>query len=415
MKKTIVLLIVLAGLVGFAVFYQGNRDQRINSARLVGVPDRDTLFPELEVGKIRKIRVSEGASQVNLEVEGEERWVVRERHGYGASFDKISRSVEELGALKITNKEVVGPSVLAELKLLPPKEGAAPGSTGLQVELIDEKGGVLASFVAGDSTTTTGGANSGSFMGRAEQRYVHTPADKDTVWLTGDPLSSWTAEAKDWLDRAFFTVKDIKSVEVTAANAADSWAVERADKTGAFSLKAPAEGEALDSAKAGGLSSLLSSPTFSDVLAKDKAGDLNALVSAKIVTFDGFSYEVKVLEKKDDAAPAEDRNYFLEFAVTAEFPKQRTAGTEEKEEDKKKLDEEFATNLKKLEDKLAQEKALAGWVYEVAKYPVETLLKKRAELLVEKPAALPAEATPAAGSPPAPAPPPAAETTPAAP
>ena len=48
---------------------------------------------------------------------------------------------------------------------------------------------------------------------------------------------------------------------------------------------------------------------------------------------------------------------------------------------------EFADSQKKLTDKLAAEKALEKWTYLVSDYTLDSLLKKRGELLSEKPEA----------------------------
>jgi len=62
---------------------------------------------------------------------------------------------------------------------------------------------------------------------------------------------------------------------------------------------------------------------------------------------------------------------------------------DEKPEDKAKADKEFADNLKRWQDKLATESAFGKWTYQVASWTVDPLLKKRGELLEEKPAETP--------------------------
>ena len=82
--------------------------------------------------------------------------------------------------------------------------------------------------------------------------------------------------------------------------------------------------------------------------------------------------------------PAEGDNYYFQFDVTGNFPKERTPGKDEKPEDKTKLDKEFADNLKKQQDKLKAEQAYTKWTYLVAKYTIDPLLKERKDLLAEK-------------------------------
>ena len=71
-------------------------------------------------------------------------------------------------------------------------------------------------------------------------------------------------------------------------------------------------------------------------------------------------------------------------AVAAQIASERAPGKDEKAEDKDKLDKEFKEKQKKLEEKLAQEKTFENWVYFVSSWTVDSLLKERAQLLVEK-------------------------------
>jgi hypothetical protein len=57
---------------------------------------------------------------------------------------------------------------------------------------------------------------------------------------------------------------------------------------------------------------------------------------------------------------------------------------DEKPEDRERRDKEFAENLKRLEERIAREKALAKWTYVAAKSAVEPLLKDRAQMTARK-------------------------------
>ena len=406
MKKPVVLLLILAALTAFALIYDKGLGKRINSARLVGADTREFLIPNLPADKIRHLRVRDGEKQVNVVISGDQ-WTVAERSGYPASFDKVKRSVQALADMKIKGKNVIGKSVLPEVKLLAHGEGD-PARAGLQIDLLDDKGGSVATLIAGDTVSSSGGASSGNWMGGpGEQRYVRIPADNDTVWLIGDSFYELAAEPKDWLDKAFVNVEKIKSAEFTAPNAADSWKAERKDEGSPFAHAGGAAGDELDTAKADGLNSLMANALFEDVVPKDKAGAdfMKGAVKARLVTFDGFTYDIEVLEKKEGKDDS-DAKHYLTVKVAADLAKERKPVEGEKEEDKKKADEEFAAKKKTLEEKLAKGKALEGWTYEVSSYTVSAALKKRSEVLREKPAAPPAP-EPAPPTPP-PAPPAAA-------
>lgn len=398
MKKPVVLLIVLGVLVGFAAFYSGRVDKSLNSAKLIGVANRDVLFPELPVKEIREVVIREGKNTVTLAVVGD-KWVVKERDGYAAAYDKISRAVAFIADMKLLSKRDVGKSVLGEVNLIAPGDGA-PETTGLQVELKNEKGEVIESFIAGKTVESTGGASSGNFMGGgAQQRWVRSPKDKDTSWLTGESFFDLQADPKEWLDKSFIDVQEIKSVEITHPNAADSWAAARKDLQNPFMLQAAKEGEELDTAKADGLNRALSGVVFNDVLTKEQstADFLKGATKVKVQTFKGFTYEATLLEKKEGDA---DAKYYVSVKVSGDFPKDRQPAADEKPEDKKKLDDEFAAARKASEEKLAREKTYEGKIYEVSSYGVSDLLKKRSEVLREKAAEPASGAASVPGTPP---------------
>ena len=100
-------------------------------------------------------------------------------------------------------------------------------------------------------------------------------------------------------------------------------------------------------------------------------------VLVKLETFDSFQYTLKVGTKTNDTYP-------VMVSVSASLPKERAPGKDEKPEDKAKLDKEFRDRQKVLTDKLAQEKSLENWVYLVSSWSLDSVLKNRSQLMVEK-------------------------------
>jgi hypothetical protein len=146
------------------------------------------------------------------------------------------------------------------------------------------------------------------------------PDDGETIWTINNTFADLEGKPDAWLEKAFFDVQKIKSVEVTAAKAEDSWKASRADaETTEFALEGAKPGEKIDAGKVS-LATLLSGPTFNDVLAKDKAAAaLKDAVKVKIVTFDGFTYNVQAAKQagKDGAGD----KYYLTVSVSADLPK----------------------------------------------------------------------------------------------
>lgn len=392
MNKIILLLAVLAALVGAVIYQQKDRKSRLSSGARKGVEMRELLLPALDVNSVQKIRVKDDKSEVNVALNGTT-WTVAERGGYEASFDKISRALLALKEQKNTRKQIVGKESWGKIGVQPPGEPNAYG-IGTLVELMDDKGNLKKSLILGANVTSSGNANASPFGG-SNERMIRIPDDGDTIWVVGNTFSDLETKPDSWIEKAFFDVQKLKSVEVTAAKPEDSWKASRenADAT-EFTLEGAKAGEKLDNGKIN-LTSLLSAPTFNDVLTKDKAAEtMKGAVKARLVTFEGFTYDVQSVKQK----VADADKYFVTVAVSADIAKERAPVKDEKAEDKKKNDDAFAEEKKKKEEKLANEKKLAGWVYEVTEYTVSSLLKSRAEVLAA-PEAKDATLAPTPGAP----------------
>jgi hypothetical protein len=167
---------------------------------------------------------------------------------------------------------------------------------------------------------------------------------------------------------------------VTHPEATNSWTLTRDKEGGDLKLADAKEGEALDTGKASGAGYALSSPSFNDVVVDPKPEEtgLDKPITAKLETFDGFTYTVKL------GKPQKEENYPLQVTVEANLPKEREVGKDEKPADKEKLDKEFKDKQTKLEEKLKNEKKFEQWTYLVAKWSVDPLLKDRKDLLKEE-------------------------------
>lgn len=408
MKKVILLLLVLAALIGVAIVTKDNSESRLKPAAA-----REKLLPDLDVNAVRKIRMKEydttkGAfNTVTLAITGDQ-WGVGERSGYPAAFEKLGKMLMDLKDQKAGKQKKYGPGAWADLKLKEPKDGVKDEGAGLAIELLGDNDKVIRTLVLGKNvTSSTVGREASPFGGGGNERYARVNDDGDTVWQVDGQFYDIRPAPEDWVDKSFIEVTKIKEVEITAPNAADSWKANRKDENGDFTLADAKPGEDFDKDKAS-LTSVLSNPTFNDVVSKDKATAefMKGATKAKITTFEGFTYNVQFLKK----GTGSDEKYYISVSTTGDFPKERPPVKDEKPEDKKKADDEFAAKKKTLDEKLAKEKKTDGWVFEISSYTLGGLEKKRSEIMKEKPAADPAKA---GGAPPAPMTPPAPPAPPA--
>jgi hypothetical protein len=98
---------------------------------------------------------------------------------------------------------------------------------------------------------------------------------------------------------------------------------------------------------------------------------------ATLDTFDNFTYTLKIGLKTNDIIA-------MTVNVAAQLPTERTAGKDEKPEDKTKLDKEFKDKQKPLQDKLKQEQGYADTIYLVSSWTLDSILKERNQLVSEK-------------------------------
>jgi len=175
-------------------------------------------------------------------------------------------------------------------------------------------------------------------------------------------------------------VTKLKSIAVNNPTNDYSWTVTREKEGGEWKLAGLKEGEETDASKLSAVGNPLSSPSFQDVAveAKDDVTGLDKPVSVDLATFDGFSYGVKI------GKVTGDNDYYFRVSVDAKLAEQRVPSKDEKEEDKERLDKEFAETRKKLEEKLAQEKGFSDWTYLVSKWTVDSFFKKHSDFLAEK-------------------------------
>ena len=399
MKKIIILSAALVAIVGIAWFKGNERKFRLNRSA-TSIKLREFLFPEFDVNGIKKVHIKEESGDITLAVQNDA-WVIHERNGYPLDKEKLQTALLSLKYEKIRAGRRIGKDSWGKVGVNAPGKTSASG-TGILVELFDDKGALKYSLVVGGQVSSSGGSSGNDQVkmfggGTQGNRFVRIE-NEDTIWEVGEQLPNLVTSPNQWVSKEFFDVQKVKSVEVTSPKAEDSWKASRAEESGEFVLEAAKPGEKLDTGKVS-LATLLSNAAFNDVLSGSAAAAMmKDAVKVKIVTFTGFTYNLQTVKQ---AGQGGSDKYFLTVNVSAEIPKERPAVKDEKPEDKKKNDEAFAAEKKAMEDKLANEQKLAGWVYEVSEYTVSALLKKRAEILVppEKKDAPPAGADPATGKP----------------
>lgn len=373
-RKQLILLIVVGLLLGgLALMFRSSRDQEFQR-RDAGIGEK--LLGDFPSQDVVEVTIKSRDGEVNLTKK--DVWVVKERSSYPASFTQISELVRKLWDLKPAQSQNVGQSQWGRLELLPPGTKDAGTNTATLVELKTKDGKVVGAVLLGKKQMRDSGGMGGGFP---VGRWIALPSKTDTVFVTSETFSDIEPKPEAWLNKdAFLKVEKLKSISVVSTNATNSWSLGRTNETADWVLADKRDGEELDKSKVSSLNWAFSSPSFTDVQTKDADAVKGALASPSVIkmeTFEGFAYEVAV------GSPSDTDSFWVTVAASAELPKERVVPADEKAEDKEKNEKAWKEQQDKLKDKLKKEQGLSGWVFKVAKWTVDSVLKDRSAFLAD--------------------------------
>jgi hypothetical protein len=391
-QKQLTVLVVVGLLLGGLALVVNQSRQKDFDRRDAGVGEK--LLQDFPTADVAGVTLKSHEGEVNL-TKGEV-WTVKERAGYPAAFSEIADLVRKLWELKAVQSQKVGPSQWGRLGLALPDAKDAGTNAATVIELKGKDGKPLRTVYLGKKQMRDSG---GQFGGYPVGRWIAVPTDKETVFLASETFNEAEPKVETWLSKDFLKVEKVKSIALVSTNAAGSWSVSRTNETADWVLADAKEGENPDKSKMSGFNWALSSPSFTDVHPKDAEPVKNAFANPTVVklsTFEGFSYEVKVGSQPDP------ESFFITVAASAELPKERTAPADEKPEDKEKADKAWKEAQEKLTEKLKKEQALGNWVYKVAKWTVDSVIKERSGLMADKKADAAAGGDAGIGAPPIP-------------
>jgi hypothetical protein len=344
-----VLIVLLAALGGGALLVrQQSGSQKPADAGSLGQP----LFKGLQAAAVAAVSIRQPKGAITIEKKGD-RWVIAELEGFPADYDKLRDFVLKAIALKIGQTESIGEKDRARLLL---------DAGGTAIELRGGDGKPLARLTAGKKYFKTEPENPDRAIG--DGRYVALAGDDKRVIVIADPLAQASVKTADWISKAGFEVEKIKSLELRTADG-EAWKIARSGDNADWKLDGARGDEKLEVSKANAAAYTFGRIELADVAPKglkpedtglDKPTDVTA------TTLDGLTYTLKV-------GKLEGENHYASIAVAGEpKPEGKDAGE----------------RLKKINEHLARERALAQYVVLIPKSKLEDILKKRADLLAKK-------------------------------
>ena len=369
--KLLIIIFVCIGVIGALLVVRSNKSWSQGEQSIGG-----KIMPDFPMNDVTKLVLKDKDGEMSL-LKVEETWRVAYRGNYAADFSKIRELLLAIAQTKVLRNMQVGESQLGRLELLAPDKG---DKSGVLLSFLGEGDKELGTLLLGKQSMRQ--SESSSFGGGEipDGRYLMPDGDISRIALVSETFSNVQTEAKAWLDKTFFKVEKLKSAEVTHSDPIQSWSVSRETETGDMVLAGLGEKEELDSSRSYSLKNILSSPSFNDIAASDASNEdlgLEAPVKASLTTFDGFSYEILI------GKPNEEEEYPVRLQVSAELTEERVPAEGESEEDKAKLDTEFADNLKTLKEKLESEQKFQDHTFMVSKWTVDAFTKPRSDYIKE--------------------------------
>ena len=344
-----VLLILLVALGGGALLVQQKQGAKSPDA---GATLGQPLLKDLQASQVAGIVIRQPKETITI-AKKDERWTIAERAGFPADIEKVRDFVVKAIALKVGQSEPIGEKDRARLLL---------DAGGTAIEFLGADGKPLARMIAGKKYFKAEPENPEKANG--DGRYVMLPGDDKRVVVVSDPLTQASTRSADWISKAGFAAEKVKVMEVRFADGT-GWKIERSGDNADWKLAGARPDEKLEVTKANAASYTLSLIELSDVAPADAKPESTGLDKPTVVTattLDGLTYTLKVGKPSGDS-------FYATVAIAGE-PKPEGKDAEER--------------LKKINERLPREKALAAHTLLIPKSKLDDILKKRADLLAAK-------------------------------
>lgn len=383
-KRQVIILWIIALVLGVAVTtVKISQNQKTDSS--IKRSPGQTLLENFDAAEASSVEVRGATSTVTL-VRKDSKWSVAERDSYPAKGSFVNDFLRTLSEVKVTQGKEAGPSFAPRFGM--DESATSAADRGLTATIKDASGKELAKVSLGKNIESTN-PNPNPMMGgsNAVGRYIRNHADSSAFYAVSEMFPSVSDEAKSWLNDEFINPEKIRFITTSQADKPEfTWKLSRIADSAEFVLDGATEKEVLDSSVSSSAKTLLGNARFDDIVPSAKVAERAIPEKARTVlleTFDGFTYKLTLTPAKPSAAAAGTETILLTVDVSAQLATERPKVSDEKPEDAKTKDSEFAAKLKTLNEKLTREKAFAGITFEMSQATVETLLKDRASLIAK--------------------------------
>ncbi len=248
------------------------------------------FFPDLaqQANRVAHIRIRSGKGTVDIVFKPEKAWVVATHDDYPASHEEVRETIVGLAELTTLERKTARPDWLSYVDLISP----AHGGNGREITLMDDKGAVLASLIAGKT------ADIGDPSG-AIGLFVRRPGETQS-WLVRSVFEP-KSDPTDWLDKEVMTIDRARIAQTDVDPISGPYYMVRRDKPSDadFELAELPKGRELAYEGAlDGIAAAVVDFSFDDVRPAKDFDFSDPARTTRVVTktFDGLTVTVNVIQ-----------------------------------------------------------------------------------------------------------------------
>lgn len=328
------------------------------------------LFPELltRINDVTEVKGTSVEGSYTLQLR-DGRWVVKEKDAYPADTDKVRQLLFGLGQLRRVEPKTSNPELYDQIGV---QDVDAKGAVSLQIKLSDAKGKTLAEIIVGKHQLSKADLNQREY-------FVRPPGDPQS-WLVEGKLPE-DKSPLNWLRKDILGLDPgrVREVRVTHADGQHLTLRRKNPSTADYELVGLPTGAEIESPYAiNSIADTLTNLALDDVRPATAVDFKNKdLLSVELSTFDGLRVSMQAIKDGKSDFARFSASFDPSLIEKADSAKQETMAATASETKKSPLRQ--ADDVRKEVEELNAR--WHGWVYVVPGYRVDTIAKKKSELI----------------------------------
>jgi hypothetical protein len=328
------------------------------------------LFPELltRINDVTEVKGTSAEGSYTLQLR-DGRWVVKEKEAYPANADKVRQLLFGLGQLRRVEPKTSNPELYDQIGV---QDVDAKGAKSVQIKLSDAKGETLAEIIVGKHQLSKADLSQREY-------FVRSPGDPQS-WLVEGKLPE-DKSPSNWLRKDILGLDPgrVREVRVTHADGQHLTLRRKNRSTTDYDLVGLPTGTEIESPYAiNSIADAVTDLALDDVRPATAVDFKNkGLLSVELSTFDGLRVSMQAIKDGKSDFARFSASFDPSLINKADSPKQKAGAATASGKKKNPLKQ--ASDVKKEVEELNAR--WHGWVYVVPGYRVDTIAKKKSELI----------------------------------